>query len=519
MLIVALKPSHDGAIAVLDDGDLRFCLEPEKDSNVRYAGLTPTTVLDIAEQLDRLPDAVALGGWDSEDVQLVPRDIGAGYRGIHSLTVSPSRFFGKEVELFSSSHDRSHLMMAIGMSPPSDAPLRTVLVWEGDTGRLYLVGREHEVLREVSVMTEPGGRYGLLFALADPTFRDDDPEPRLGDAGKLMALAAFGDPDNADAATRECVDRILSIPTVYDAPKAQLRDLPLHNAGVQSELAVNAAALLSRHIFTTFADAARRLTPAGTPLLISGGCGLNCDWNRAWMDLGHHSSVFVPPCPNDSGSAIGTAIDAQHHFTGDPHIRWDAYRGLDFVEDSTPDRHEWSCRPLEDAALAEALSASRVVAWVQGRWEIGPRALGHRSILAEPFLDETRERLNTIKGRERYRPIAPCCRVEDLADAFDASFEDPHMLYFRRVRDPRLRAVTHVDGSARVQTVSAETNARLHSLLTAFAAQRGIGALCNTSLNFRGRGFINRTSDLVQFCRSTGIDDMVIGDRWFQRVR
>lgn len=151
----------------------------------------------------------------------------------------------------------------------------------------------------------------------------------------------------------------------------------------------------------------------------------------------------------------------------------------------------------------------------QGRWEIGPRALGNRSLLAEPCSPATRDRLNAIKQREPYRPIAPCCREQDLAEAFVEDFSDPFMLYFRRVRSPRLAAVTHVDGTARVQSVTPASNPQLHSLLDAFAARTGIGVLCNTSLNLHRRGFINRMSDLVGYCEERGIDDVVVGDLWY----
>ena len=112
-----------------------------------------------------------------------------------------------------------------------------------------------------------------------------------------------------------------------------------------------------------------------------------------------------------------------------------------------------------------------MVAWVQGRWEIGPRALGNRSLLAEASNASTRDRLNDIKQREAYRPIAPCCRLEDAGVVFNEDFEDPYMLYFRTVRPGAVPAVTHVDGSARVQTVTREGNAALYDLLTAVAEQ------------------------------------------------
>jgi hydroxymethyl cephem carbamoyltransferase len=130
----------------------------------------------------------------------------------------------------------------------------------------------------------------------------------------------------------------------------------------------------------------------------------------------------------------------------------------------------------------------------------------------------TKDKLNAIKQREKYRPIAPCCREEDLTKAFIEDFPDPYMLYFRRVRSPLLHAVTHVDGSARVQSVTAVCNPRLYSLLNAFALETGLGLLCNTSLNQSRRGFINRMSDLIRYCDDRQIGHMVIGDKWYRRL-
>ncbi|WP_406451591.1 3-hydroxymethylcephem carbamoyltransferase [Streptomyces sp. NBC_00876] len=517
MLVFALKPGHDGTVAVIRDRRLLYSLESEKDSFGRYAAVNVNTILDIAEHVDQLPDVVALGGW-REQGAMRHRSIGAGYDGLDALTQRQMRFFGKEVRLFSSSHERSHLMMAVGMAPRGEHPLQTVLVWEGDTGAFYLVDQHFKVVKHIPVLTEPGGRFSFLFALADPSFPDEGALPRLNDAGKLMALAAYANPEDADADISAAVDRLLKTDSVYPAPKRDFRDCALYNAGVESQVTKTAAALLTQRIFTLFADAALEHLPAGTPLRISGGCGLNCDWNAEWANLGHFSSVFVPPCTNDSGSAIGTAIDALTTMTGDPYIDWNVYSGLDFVHDTRPDPALWQRTSLDHRALAQALGQGRVVAWVQGRWEIGPRALGNRSLLAEPFRQDTKDLLNTIKQRETYRPIAPCCRIEDIDTVFDGAFEDPYMLYFRKVRrSSTVQAVTHVDGSARVQTVSRDSNQELHVLLSAFAAEHGVGVLCNTSLNFNGHGFINRMSDLVRYCEARGIHDMVVGDQWFQR--
>ncbi len=523
MLVLAFKPGHDGSVAALRDGRLVLSIEAEKDSFVRYSTISPVTLLDLAERLDGLPDVVALGGWGQrveagQQAMRVRGVFGAGYFGTDVVDSRGSTFFGKRVQYFSSSHERSHILGAIGLAPLEEHELQAVLLWEGITGSFYLVDAAHRVVRTIPVLSQPGARFAALFAICDPGFPATGAFPRLSDSGKLMALAAFGDAGSSHPDVVRAVDRLLSAESMFPVPKRDFADSPLCDCGVQSELAKTAAAVLTRRIFETFADVAVREIPAGIPLRISGGCGLNCDWNAAWRELGHFSSVFVPPCPNDSGSAIGTAIDAQASLTGSPHIAWDVYAGLDFVQDVEPDASRWQSRPLDVQALAAALAEGRVIAWVQGRWEIGPRALGNRSLLAEPFRAETRDRLNEIKAREDYRPIAPCARVEDLAAAFVEDFEDPFMLYFRHVRDARLGAVTHVDGSARVQTVSPRSNPPQHRLLSAFAERCGIGVLCNTSLNFNGHGFINRMSHLVEYCEQRGVDDMVVGDRWYTRV-
>jgi hydroxymethyl cephem carbamoyltransferase len=519
MLVLAMKPGHDGSIAALDGDTLLFSIEAEKDSFARHSGVSPHTLLAALEHLPGVPDVVALGGW-LKDRTLERGRIGSTYQGLEWLNL-PATMLGQPVTRFASSHERSHIAMALGMGPRDDSPLRAVLVWEGNLGRFYLVDEHWSVVREIDVMSCPGGRYTFVYALADPTFPDRHVMiPRLEDAGKQMALAAFADASDADAGVTQTVDRIIAMRSPYAVRKREFADSAVCNAGVESPLTKAAAALITERIFERFATVAQQELPAGIPLYISGGCGLNCDWNFKWRELGHFSSVFVPPCTDDSGSALGTAIDALFAQTGEPQqIRWDAYRGLEFEWDSEPDRSKWARRPLHNESLADALGDGRVVAWVQGRWEIGPRALGNRSLLAEPFQLRTRDRLNEIKQREAYRPIAPCCRLEDAGKVFNEDFEDPYMLYFRTVRPGAAPAVTHVDGSARAQTVTQQSNRPLHDLLTAFGDRHGVGTLCNTSLNYKGRGFINHMSDLVRYCEERGVDDMVVGDAWFTRVR
>jgi hydroxymethyl cephem carbamoyltransferase len=519
MLVVGYNTGHDGAAAVVKDREVLWSLEAEKDSFLRHAKLSPMTVFGALERLGETPDVIAVGGQLKETSWFGGGDptIAAGYWGAQVTNHHEGSFCGRPVTIASSSHVRSHIMMAAGMAPPNDARLHAVLVWEGGDGSFYLLDEGWNVVREIPVLTIPGVRYANLFGIADPKYPPNLDVTPQSEAGKLMALAAYGDSADADAAgVTEAVERLLSPGTPL--VKSIYGDAPFYNAGVEHETTKVAAALLQDRMFEIFAGVAKREIPEGTPLYITGGCGLNCDWNTMWRELGHFSSVFVPPCPNDSGSALGHALDALHALTGDPRVDWDVYCGLDFEWDRQPDVQKWEKRPLREPELADAIAGGRVVAWVQGRWEMGPRALGNRSLLADPSDAATRVKLNAIKQREGYRPIAPVCRLEDAGKVFDRDFHDPYMLYFRMVTSPNLGAVTHVDGSARAQTVTRESNRALHDLLTVYGERHGVGVLCNTSLNYKRMGFINRMSDLADYCERHGVPDMVVGDAWFQRL-
>jgi predicted NodU family carbamoyl transferase len=517
MLILSLKAGHDGSLAAVADGKLLFSLEAEKDSFPRYDRITPELIAHAAQRLDRIPDAVAISGW-VKGWHSVERKTEAGYYGhdVSGIQVREQNFMGKNVSIFSSTHERSHILCAYGMSPfPQGQPVYC-LVWEGNLGDFYEIDESANIVHLGRVLTDPGNKYSSLFMIADPSFPSIKGHFRFEDAGKLMALAAYSDRAPATADERELIEFILNRDgLLLGAPKDSFKWTKFHDIGVQSIAFKNLAGKFSDALFERFHSFARKHLTKGYPLIVSGGCGLNCDWNTNWEESGLFSSVFVPPCPNDSGSAIGTAIDAQRHYTGNAKITWSVYAGDSFVEDVHGVPEGFSAHDLDMADIARRLEAEHIIAWAQDRYEIGPRALGNRSILASPFRPEITTRLNEIKNREGYRPIAPLCLEEDARLLFGRHAPSPYMLHFSRVMDPALKAVTHVDGSARVQTVSRENNAKLYELLRHFKQRTNFGVLCNTSLNFNGRGFINRTSDLAEYCRDRGLDGFVVQDKFY----
>ncbi|WP_082758429.1 MULTISPECIES: carbamoyltransferase C-terminal domain-containing protein [Burkholderia] len=515
MLILGFKPGHDGHIASLENGVLKFSYEAEKDTNPRYAPVDVDLLIDACRAVDRIPDVIAVSGWSKGIRPDQGAPIGGGYLGLARPQVLPASFFGNEIRRITDSHERSHIMCAYGMSPFPQGQACYVLVWEGYIGSFYFVDEYVNIERLCDVMPYPGIRYAFAYGVADPTFNFRSGQVRLGDAGKMMALAAFGQRADGSRGEREFVSNMLSSTLTLDAlDKRQFAESEYFNIGVEHPAFKNLARALSDGIFERFLERIRPLVNRTIPLLISGGCGLNCDWNRAWVDSGLFPDVFVPPCPNDVGSAIGTAVDAQLALTGHAKIEWDVYRGQAFIDD-LDNIDGWRQEVMGYREVAALLNQGSILGWASGRAEIGPRALGNRSILAAPFAKTALTRLNTIKRRESFRPIAPICLEACAQDHFDLHAPSPHMLYFARVKHNDLQAVTHVDGSARPQTVNPSQNPRIHALLEAFERESGTGVLCNTSLNFNGAGFINRTSDLARYAVETGLDGFVVNDKLY----
>jgi carbamoyltransferase len=260
----------------------------------------------------------------------------------------------------------------------------------------------------------------------------------------------------------------------------------------------------------------------GSPrLCMAGGVALNCVANARILRESPFAELFVQPAAGDAGAALGAAAVAHQRLTGAP----PATARLEHVALGPSYSPESVLRPgragyerlVEDdlvAATARRLADGQVVGWVQGRMEFGPRALGHRSILADPRDPTMRDRINAlVKKREAFRPFAPAVLEERAAEYFELDHASPFMLETCQVRAPlELPAVTHVDGSARVQTVSRTANPRFHALIRAFEQLTGCPILLNTSFNLRGEPIVCTPTDaLLCFIRSD-LDCLVLED-------
>jgi hydroxymethyl cephem carbamoyltransferase len=512
-VILSINPGHDGAVALLKDSTLEFSKEAEHDSKPRHWPVGAYQLISLLDQVPRVPIAICISGWSNE----YPfQTASAPYYGVDSKLArfSPFSMFGHETLLFESTHERAHVFCSYGLSPIPQGEPCYVLVWEGNIGSFYEIDECLGITQLGPVLRFPGYKYSFLYDLADPTCEIST--WRLDNAGKLMALSGFSQKSRASKVDEMVIARILDsvVPPLTD--KKQFADTEYINCGITDSKFQDLVRLFSERLFEIFHQYAMKHLRKGYPLLISGGCGLNCEWNSRWKSSGLFRDVFVPPVTNDAGTSIGTAIEAQYLLSGNAKIDWSVYSGSNFVMD-IEQAEGFRDFALNYEGVASLLRTGLILAWVQGKCEIGPRALGNRSILAAPFKRSTTDRLNKIKQREWYRPIAPVCLEEEARDRFGLVGNSPYMLYFTKVKDRELQAVTHVDGSARVQTVSRTDNEPLYQLLSAFKRQTGYGVLCNTSLNLKGRGFINRASDLLPFVIYSGIDGAVIGSRVYLR--
>jgi carbamoyltransferase len=260
-------------------------------------------------------------------------------------------------------------------------------------------------------------------------------------------------------------------------------------------------------------------------LCLAGGVALNSVAVGKIIELGLAEEVYVPPCAGDAGVSLGAALYVAHHLSGQERQEplLDARLGPEWSDEVIRETLEGTGLPYQEWTEGEtvaALAAGQVVGWFQGRMEFGQRALGARSILADPRRPEMKDLINAkVKFREAFRPFAPAVPEERLSEFFHGTHPSPFMTQVYRVREesrPLLRAVTHVDGTARVQTVRRDFNPKFWSLLQAFEAQAGVPVLLNTSFNLRGEPIVNTPEEAVKSFLRADLDLLVMG-RWAAR--
>ena len=362
------------------------------------------------------------------------------------------------------------------------------------------------------------------------------------DEYKVMALAAMGEPTQyelLDSKIRLTGNGCYEIePIDFEAVFGPRRE----RGGPMLQRHFDAAASVQKIVESTvlaLADWLHRET-GERHLAMAGGVALNCVMNSVLRDAGIFDQVWIQPAAGDAGTALGAALwlDAcarsnapAESFNRPDAItlaprQWtmrDAYLGPEFSDDEIERHLRWAKLDYERVddvaqATAQLLGDNCIVGWFQGRMEFGPRALGARSIIASPIDPGMQSRLNELKDREDFRPVAPVVLEERLADWFEPASanggESRFMLFVYDVSAERAKQIPsacHSDHTARVQTVSAETNPRFHALLEAFDRRTGIPVLINTSFNVRGEPMVSNPKAAIEAFFSTPLDALVIG--------
>lgn len=349
------------------------------------------------------------------------------------------------------------------------------------------------------------------------------------DEYKVMALAALGKPVHLDTFRRLVRVGAEGQYRIERFDPAELFGPARQRGGPLEQRHFDLTASLQAVLEETVLKLAQWLHAASGErhLAMAGGVALNCVMNARLRDSGIFDEVWVQPAAGDAGTALGAALHVDAEQRGHPPRSWTmqhAYWGPGYADDEIEQLLRWAKLPyrkLHDVAgeTAELLLQDKIIGWFQGRMEFGPRALGGRSILASPLKPEMQARLNELKDREDFRPVAPVVPEDELAAWFTPAEANrgsaPFMLFIYDVRPEqahRIPAVCHADRTARVQTVQRDTNPRYHDLLKAFGAKTGVPVLVNTSFNVRGEPMVCSPKDAINAFYSTPLDALVIGD-------
>jgi carbamoyltransferase len=254
-------------------------------------------------------------------------------------------------------------------------------------------------------------------------------------------------------------------------------------------------------------------------LTMAGGVALNCVANSYLTRHGPFDDIWVQPAAGDAGTALGAALYLARELGDETEPMSTAALGRGWSDEELQDSLDSAAVRYEKprdlpAAVAEALSRDAVVAWFQGRSEYGPRALGHRSLLAHPAKAGNLDRINRIKGREEFRPVAPMVLAERAGEIFKGPLPSPYMLFTHEVHPEwrsRIPAVVHIDGTSRIQTVESSSEPLVARLLQEFEYRTGLPVLVNTSLNTAGRPMVDHPRDVLECFGSAPVDLLALG--------
>lgn len=341
----------------------------------------------------------------------------------------------------------------------------------------------------------------------------------IGQEGKTMGLASYG------SGKISILDSVLKFNSdAYYIDREAMRALKnLADRKAFSESSKELAHAVQKAIekaFVFLAEDLYKRTGNGN-FCLAGGVTLNCNANGEVSKLDFVDNIYIQPGANDAGAAVGAAMILHVGDAGTrPVVKEQVYLGPSFTFNEvknylSTEKIEFSTVANPAAEAARLINDGKIIGWCQGAMEFGPRALGNRSILAAPTSAKIRDKVNVVKQREDWRPLAPSVLAEYASEWFDSTTDSPFMLITMPVRPERqskVPAITHVDGTARVQTVTESSNKLYHSLITEYFKLSGIPMVLNTSLNTKGKPIVSSPEDCIDCLYESGLDAIFIGN-------
>ena len=546
---------HDAAVAVVNEaGRVLFAESTERYLQDKRAwGALPDQVIHLTPVLNDImtsdPDAQfqMASSWAKDktesfigaDNTFISQDVNDWMRSIHHEV---QRFAGRNIQfivkdkvsetIWRFEHHLCHAVNAIYSSPHASGAC-LVLDGEGDVGAASLYHFNDGKITRKWRSWGPGS-LGTFYAWATGLCGFS---ATAGEEWKVMGLAAYGTP-REDWVTR--LTRLMSIEegriewaekSVIDEVLAYFDDAVPERYLTHPDIPDLAASAQQAfaHYATSIIQDVHAAIPEDT-LIYTGGCALNSSFNGTIIANTPFTQVHVPSAPGDDGNAVGAAILAWQQFNAQHDTPVDLPYGVRLPYlGSTPKAHEISKLTSFDSpvhvqrvsdggieVLTSLLLAGNIIGVMRGAAEMGPRALGHRSILANPCIADMKDKINRlVKGREAYRPFAPVVPEALLTQWFENPQPSPYMSFTLRWKEDKkhlVPAVVHADGTGRAQSVTPDNAPWLYDLVTAFAAQSQVPVLLNTSFNVMGKPIVHSVNDALGLLLSTGLDAVLIDD-------
>lgn len=512
---------HDAGACLFEEGELRFSIEAERLTRTKHDHRAQPAIDHLLEQtqcsLEEI-DVLAVGTTVNQDLLNIPRlhDVMEQIRSgvLHVETTCTLQ--GREKRCLVIAHEACHAALACHYS--SDPTART----------LVLTNEGRGTLARSATFMQDGARLELLDREVMPWYACGFGWSSLGYAlglgkgpsvaGTVMGMAGYGQYSEAiHAAILEVDSEIMFAPR----PEQERRMEEFLSATWRDRTFQAGAHLVAtfQKVFEetvcSYVERCARQSEV-QQVALSGGCALNVLCNSVLRQR-LNVELAVPPAPNDAGIALGAALYAQRYCLGVVPQPFSVFSNGAAPSEaeiaSAFASHGLTPRPFDPELLAAALARGEVVALLEQKAELGPRALGHRSLLGNPGIPGMRQRMSErIKGREWYRPLAPIMRVERFAELFPGEPPSPHMLFSYDAGHAGIPEAVHVDQTARIQTVTASELPRLHELLRVFEARTGVPGLINTSLNKKGKAIAQTCEDAFSDFLDSEVSLFVMGD-------